>query len=240
MSSRYCSTQFSASITTNNASLTTVLHSDHLDGNRPIMMLWVPCGCDRQNQSIFCHNNIGHWDTVFLRGFDSCLAKAHIFPLTRLFVKGYHKNEAAHGDLAEASDKASLDSLDAEIKELEKTLHNYEQRRSNLLEAMELDEFEKDGILDCLNSIKRLRREGEARLNDLLKTRENLAGLTNAKVKLSQLYDRVLGNLQHSTPEIRALAIDALDIKFYARGTDDVEIQGVIPLELPTTEQTWA
>lgn len=142
-------------------------------------------------------------------------------------------------DLAEASDKASLDSLDTEIKELEKTLYNYEQRRSNLLEAMELGEFEKDEILDRLNNIKRLRREDEVRLNDLLKTREHLASLADAKVKLSDLYDRVLENLQNSTPEIKALALDALDIKVYARGTDDVEIQGVIPLELPTIAQTW-
>jgi site-specific DNA recombinase len=143
-------------------------------------------------------------------------------------------------DLAKASDKANLDSLDTEIKELEKTLHNYEQRRTNLLEAMELGEFEKDEILDRLNNIKRLRREDEARLNDLLKTREHLASLANAKVKLSQLYDRVLENLQHSTPEIKALALDALDIKVYARGTDDVEIRGVIPVELPTTARTSA
>ena len=37
----------------------------------------------------------------------------------------------------------------------------------------------------------------------------------------------------HSTPEIKALALDALGIKVYARGIDNVEVQGVIPLELP-------
>ena len=35
------------------------------------------------------------------------------------------------------------------------------------------------------------------------------------------------------------MAIDALDIKVYARGNDDVEIHGIIPLELPTIAQTW-
>ena len=134
----------------------------------------------------------------------------------------------------------SIDSIDTEIKELEKTLHNYEQRRSNLLEAMELGEFDKDEILDRLNNIKRLRHEHEARFNDLMKTRENLTNLADAKVKLSQLYDRVLENLQHSTPEIKVLALDALDIKVYAPGTDNVEIQGVIPVELPTTARTSA
>ncbi len=64
----------------------------------------------------------------------------------------------------------------------------------------------------------------------------------NAKVKLSELYERVVENLQHSTPEIRALALDTLDIMVYAKGSDNVEIQGVIPLELalPTTAQIWA
>jgi hypothetical protein len=52
-------------------------------------------------------------------------------------------------------------------------------------------------------------------------------------------------NLQNCTPELKALALDALDIKVYAKGIDNVEIQGVIPLELalpalPTTEQTSA
>jgi hypothetical protein len=40
------------------------------------------------------------------------------------------------GKLAETSDKASLNSLDTEIRELENTLQNYERRQSNLLEAM--------------------------------------------------------------------------------------------------------
>jgi hypothetical protein len=44
-----------------------------------------------------------------------------------------------------------------------------------------------------------------------------------------------LDNLENATPEIKALALDALDIKVCARGTDDVEIKGVIPLELALT-----
>jgi len=47
----------------------------------------------------------------------------------------------------------------------------------------------------------------------------------------------LLENLQHSTLEIKALALDALDIKVYA-GTERVEIQGLISLALPTTERT--
>ena len=65
----------------------------------------------------------------------------------------------------------------------------------------------------------------------------HLAGLTDAKIKLDQLYDRVLENLQDCTPDLKRLLIEALDLKVYA-STDTVEIRGVIPLELPTTAQT--
>jgi len=144
--------------------------------------------------------------------------------------------------LAKTNDKASLDSMEAEINDREKKMRNYDQRRRNLLEAMELGEFDKNEILDRLNNIRRLCHENESKLNDLLKTRENLASLASAKVKLSQLYDRVLENLRHATPEIKTLALDALDIKVYIKGLNDVEIQGVIPLELalPTIAQTSA
>ncbi|MGB5925624.1 MAG: hypothetical protein WBH01_05975 [Dehalococcoidia bacterium] len=75
-----------------------------------------------------------------------------------------------------------------------------------------------------------------------MKTRENLTDFANTKVKLGDLYDRVLENLQCATPETKALALDTLDMNVYARGTDGVEIQGVIPLELAslTTAQTSA
>ena len=46
--------------------------------------------------------------------------------------------------------------------------------------------------------------------------------------------------LLNSTSELKALALDALDIKVIAKTINDIEIQGVIPLELasPTIEQT--
>ena len=66
-----------------------------------------------------------------------------------------------------------------------------------------------------------------------------ITSLTDAKLKLGQLYDRVIENLQNCTLEVKRLALDALDIKVYA-STEQVEIHGVIPLELPTTARTSA
>ncbi len=75
---------------------------------------------------------------------------------------------------------------------------------------------------------------------DLRKTKDNLESLARARVKVNELYGQVLDNLQHPTPEIITLALDALDIKVMAKSVE-LEIQGVIPLELAllTTEQTW-
>ena len=145
-------------------------------------------------------------------------------------------------ELSNTTDSDQTDLLDAEIKTLEKNLRNYEERRRNLLEAMELGEFEKNEVLDRLNKVKRLQVDDETKLNDLKKSRAHIESLANASVKIDELYDRVMSNLQNCTPELKALALNALDIKVFAEGTDKVEIQGVIPLELalPTTEQTSA
>jgi DNA invertase Pin-like site-specific DNA recombinase len=52
------------------------------------------------------------------------------------------------------------------------------------------------------------------------------------------IYRRVSTEDQEREGTSLQTQLDALDIKVYARDTRDVEIQGVIPLELPTTEQT--
>ena len=107
------------------------------------------------------------------------------------------------------------------------------------IKAFVLVEIAKGEVLDRLNNLKRLQHKDEARLSDLLKTRDNITNLTEARIKLGQFYELVLKNLQHATPEIKKLAFDALDIRVYA-STNKTEIRGVIPLELalPTTEQT--
>jgi hypothetical protein len=77
------------------------------------------------------------------------------------------------------------------------------------------------------------------KLNDLLKTGEHLTSLADGKVKIGGLYAPVLENLQHSTPEIKSPALDALDVKVYAT-RDNVNIQGIIPVNLVTTARTSA
>jgi site-specific DNA recombinase len=143
--------------------------------------------------------------------------------------------------LAKGNDKETLDSIEKEIGTLKKNNVNYERRRENLLEAMELGEFNKDEILDRLNRLKRTHLEDENRLDELIKTRDNITGLANAKLKLDHVYEQVIENLKNPSHDIMTLVFDALDIKVYA-SYNKVEIRGVIPLELalPTTAQTSA
>jgi len=141
--------------------------------------------------------------------------------------------------LTKTSDSQNIDVIDVEISTLKKRMQSYRKRHTNLLQALEWGEFEKNEILDRLNRIKNERQEDEEKLNDLQKTRNNLKSLSDAQVKFDELYNHILVNLQNSTSETIELALDALDIKVYA-STDKVEIQGVIPLEqaLPPIEQT--
>ena len=143
--------------------------------------------------------------------------------------------------LTQASEVGELGAIEAEIQELEKALRNYEQRRSNLLQAMELGEFSQDEVLDRLSNLKRLRTEDKERLRVLTQARDNLAGLANATVKLNEVYDKVLGNIENCDTDTKRLALEALDIKAYA-SPERTEVKGVLPLELylPTTAQTSA
>lgn len=127
--------------------------------------------------------------------------------------------------------------IDAEIKKLKINLRQLEQRRSNLLEAMELGEFDEDEILDRLGNLKRMYQDEDQKLREILDTKANLTSLAGANIKIDQLYEQLLKNIDNCAIDEKRLAMDALDIKVYA-STESIEIKGVIPLELPTTGQT--
>jgi hypothetical protein len=87
--------------------------------------------------------------------------------------------------------------------------------------------------------LKLLRSEDETRLKQLLEIKANISSLEGAQVKLDEVYDTVLENIENCPDDVKKLALDALDIKVNA-SIDNVEIHGVLPLALPTTEQTLA
>lgn len=143
--------------------------------------------------------------------------------------------------LNNAGDGKSLDAIENEIKVLEKHLRSYEKRRTQLLKAMEFEEFDSNEVLDRVNAVKREQAEDENKLSGLIKARDNMISLADAKIKFGKLYERVLTNLDNADFETKRLVLDALDVKVVA-GPGEPEITGVIPLELalPTIEQTSA
>jgi site-specific DNA recombinase len=143
--------------------------------------------------------------------------------------------------LAEATKAGDMDSIDAEIKDVERKLRAYERRKISLIDAIEFETLPKDEIRVRANELKRLCTEDQKRLETLKEARGNLVGLANATIKLNQIHEGVLHNLENATSEVKRLAFDALDIKVYA-SKDSIEIKGVVPLKLalPTTERTSA
>ena len=104
---------------------------------------------------------------------------------------------------------------------------------------MELGEFEKDEILDRLNKLKLLNSETETRFKQLVDMKVNITSLEDAHIKLDEVYNPVLENIENCPDDVKKLALDALDIKVHA-STGKVEIHGVLSLALPTTGQTSA
>jgi hypothetical protein len=76
-------------------------------------------------------------------------------------------------------------------------------------------------------------------LAELEKSKKTLQELQQAEVKLNDFCEVIRHQIDCSSNETKHLALDALDVKVYAT-RDSVNIQGVIPLELPTTAQTSA
>ena len=107
----------------------------------------------------------------------------------------------------------------------------------DLVRAGSIDIF----VIYCLDRLTRDPNHGVILAEELEKYHVILEAVSETvdNSELGQLYDLVIVNLQNCTSEVKRQALDALDIEVYA-STERVEIRGVIPLELPTTEQTSA
>jgi site-specific DNA recombinase len=138
-----------------------------------------------------------------------------------------------------ANHTTNASAIDAQIKETEASLRECDRRRSNLLPAIEIDGFDKDEILDRLNNLKQQRGQDEERLTQLLQLKANLSRLTTAKPNLSEVSKALIARLENCTPDDKHLALEMLDIQVYATA-DKIEINGVVPVALSTTEQTSA
>ena len=72
-----------------------------------------------------------------------------------------------------------------------------------------MGEFDRDEVLDRMNKLKWLCSEDVAKLNNLVKIGENLTSLTDTKIKLDQLYELVIEQLQNCKPDLAQMIKDA-------------------------------
>ena len=128
-------------------------------------------------------------------------------------------------------------SLGKEISKLRRKLRNYEYQEKRLIKLFRHDEIAEDYILDEINKTKKDRQIDEEELEHLYQTKDQLAKLTNAEIKLSEFCARVHRNLDKCTFKDKRLALDALDVRVVAT-QEHADIKGAIPIDLTTTQSS--
>jgi len=130
-------------------------------------------------------------------------------------------------------------ALDKAISKVRRQLRNYEYQEKRLIKLFRHDEIAEDFILDEINQLKKDHQVDEEKLASLCQTKEQITKLVNAEIKLNEFCARVSQNLDKCTFKDKRLALDTLDVKVITT-PDRVEVQGVIPIDLVTIEQTSA
>jgi site-specific DNA recombinase len=129
--------------------------------------------------------------------------------------------------------------LDTEMKKLGRKIKAYDSQQKRLVKLFRLGVINENAILDELNQVKVDRKADQERLAELEKSRKTLADLQQAEIKLNDFCEAIRQQIDCSSYETKRLALDALDVKVYAT-RDNVNIQGIIPVNLVTIAQTSA
>jgi len=142
---------------------------------------------------------------------------------------------------AQSGEAGGAEYLDKEIAKVERRLKGYEAQRRRLVSLFRYEEdlLKRDDILDEMNALKVDRQADIDELARLQETKENLARLADAEVKVTEVCERVRQNLEGCTDQVKRLAFRALDIRVTV-GPDRVDIRGVIPLDLTTGQSSPA
>lgn len=136
--------------------------------------------------------------------------------------------------------KGGLDketNIDIEMRKLGRKIKAYDSQQKRLVKLFRLGVINENAILDELNQVKMDRVADQERLAELEKSRKTLADLQQAEIKLNDFCEAIRQQIDYSSYETKRLALDALDVKVYAT-RDNVNIQGIIPVDLVTIAQT--
>jgi hypothetical protein len=128
-------------------------------------------------------------------------------------------------------------NLDIEMRKLGRKIKAYDSQQKRLVKLFRLGVINENAILDELNQAKADRKIDLEHLAELEKSRKTLADLQKAEIKLNYFCEAIRQQIDCSSYETKRLALDALDVKVYAT-RDNVNIQGIIPVDLVTIAQT--
>ena len=138
--------------------------------------------------------------------------------------------ETAHKNATEGT------ALDREIHKLKRKVKNYDSQEKRLIELFRYQEITQDAILDELNQLKREREADKEQLEGYMRTKERIANLEKAEIKLAEYCQQLRQDLDAATYQDKRAILDMLAIKVTAT-PGHIDIEGIIPLE-PTSAQS--
>jgi predicted RNase H-like nuclease (RuvC/YqgF family) len=160
---------------------------------------------------------------------------------------------AAVEEQLEIEHKAAVQgtSLDSEIHRLRRKIKSYGSQEKQLVQLFRYQEINQDTILDELNQLKREREADKQKLESYVRTKERVAKLEKAEIKVTEYCQKLKKHLDAASYNEKREMLDMLAIRVTAT-PDHIDIEGVIPLELTSTqtsessaslltiERTWA
>ncbi len=127
-------------------------------------------------------------------------------------------------------------SIDKEIQKLKRRLKSYDTQEKRLIQLLRYEQVTQDSVLDEINQLKKEREADKKQLENYISTKERIANLENAELKLKDYCQRLYKNLDEATFEDKREILEMLAIKISAT-PEHIHIQGNIPLEA-TTEKS--
>jgi site-specific DNA recombinase len=143
--------------------------------------------------------------------------------------------------LASVSEQLELEqnvpgtTLAKEIQKLKQRLKSYETQEKQLIQLLRYEEVTPDAVLDEINQLKKDRESDKQKLGSYVLTKERIASLENAELKLKDYCRQLHKDLDNATFQEKRDILEMLAIKVTAT-PEQVEIQGVILLDTTATQ----
>ena len=122
-------------------------------------------------------------------------------------------------------------------EKLRRKVKSYDPQEKRLIELFRYGELNRDNILDELNTLKQERQKDKETLVSYCQTRERLANLKKAEVKLVEYCQQLKKDLDNASYEEKREILDMLAIRITAT-REAVDIQGVIPIEATSMQSS--